>query len=254
MAMSRQSFLSDGVEIAFVDEGTGDPILLIHGFGSNLSVNWSVTGWIRTLTGGGRRIIAFDNRGHGESGKPYEPSAYHPAEMAKDAANLLAHLNIGRADVMGYSMGARIATFLTLARPELVRSLIIGGLGMAMVDGMSGQDEIVAALEAPSLDAVHGETGRIYRKFADQTGADRKALAACMRGNRVTVTPEQLAAISKPTLVAVGSQDKVSGSGQGLAKLIAGAEFLEIPGREHLPATGDRLFKEGGLDFLRRRP
>jgi pimeloyl-ACP methyl ester carboxylesterase len=253
MTMSRQSFLSDGVEIAFIDEGEGEPILLIHGFGSNIDVNWSTTSWLQTLRRAGRRAVAFDNRGHGASQKLYEPAAYHPAEMAKDAANLLAHLGIGRADVMGYSMGARIATFLTLARPDLVRGLVIGGLGMAMVDGMSDQDEIVAALEAPGLDDVRGETGRIYRKFADQTGADRKALVACMRGNRVTVSKDQLAAIGTPTLVAVGSKDKVAGSGAALARLIPGAEFLEIPGREHLPATGDRVFKEGALEFLGRR-
>jgi pimeloyl-ACP methyl ester carboxylesterase len=254
MTMSRQSFLSDGVEIAYVDDGEGEPILLIHGFGSNIAVNWSTTNWVNVLRRAGRRIVAFDNRGHGQSEKLYEPAAYHPAEMAKDAANLLAHLGVGKADVMGYSMGARIATFLTLARPELVRSLIIGGLGMAMVGGMSDQDEIIAALEAPGIEDVRGETGRIYRKFADQTGADRRALVACMRGNRVTVSPEQLATIRAPTLVAVGSKDKVAGSGEALARLIPGAEFLEIPGREHLPATGDRVFKEAALEFLGRRP
>jgi pimeloyl-ACP methyl ester carboxylesterase len=252
--MSRQSFLSDDVEIAFVDDGEGEPILLIHGFGSNIAVNWSTTNWINALKRAGRRIVAFDNRGHGKSQKLYEPAAYHPAEMAKDAANLLAHLGIARADLMGYSMGARIATFLTLARPELVRGLIIGGLGMAMVEGMNDQDEIVAALEAPSLADVRGETGRIYRKFADQTGADLKALAACMRGSRATIPAESLADVRVPTLVAVGSNDKVAGSGRELARLIPGAEFLEIPGREHLPATGDRVFKEGALEFLRRRP
>src|SRR5690349_9374795 len=107
MTMSRQSFLSDGVEIAFIDEGEGEPILLIHGCGSNIDVNWSTTNWLQTLRRAGRRAVAFDNRGHGQSQKLYEPAAYHPAEMAKDAANLLTHLGIGRADVMGYSMGAR---------------------------------------------------------------------------------------------------------------------------------------------------
>ncbi len=254
MTMSRtERFSSEGIEIAFIDEGKGEPILLIHGFGSNMAVNWSLTGWIDSLRKAGRRVVAFDNRGHGQSQKLYEPAAYHPAEMAKDAANLLAHLGIPQADVMGYSMGARIAAFLALARPELVRSLIIGGLGMALVDGMEGQDEIVAALEAPSLEAVPGDTGRIYRKFADQTGADLRALAACMRGSRATIATAELAAIAAPTLIAVGSKDKVAGSGEGLARLIPGAEFLEIPGREHLPATGDRVFKDAALDFLGRR-
>ena len=64
-----QSFDSDGVEIAYIDEGEGQPILLIHGFASNITINWIETGWVRTLTGAGRRVIAIDNRGHGRSEK-----------------------------------------------------------------------------------------------------------------------------------------------------------------------------------------
>jgi pimeloyl-ACP methyl ester carboxylesterase len=247
-------FQSDGIDIAFVDEGEGDPILLLHGFGSNITVNWRSTGWIDTLIQAGRRIVAFDNRGHGGSEKLYDPALYHPALMARDAANLLDHLGIARADVMGYSMGARIAAFLAVDYPEKVRSLILGGLGMALVEGMGGEDAIVAALEAPSLESVGDDTGRTYRKFADQTGSDLRALAACMRGSRERLPPKRLAQIRVPVLIAVGTRDKVAGSAQGLARLIPGAEALDIPDREHLPATGDRVFKEGAIGFLARRP
>ena len=72
--------------------------------------------------------------------------------MARDAANLLAHLGIGRADVMGYSMGARIAAFLALGRPDLVRSLILGGLGDRLVHGAGLPVGIAEAMEAPSLE------------------------------------------------------------------------------------------------------
>ena len=122
-------FISEGLEIAYVDEGEGEPILLIHGFGSNLAVNWRSTGWIDTLLRDGRRVIAMDVRGHGNSAKPRDTALYRPALLAGDAGRLLDHLAIGRADVMGYSMGARIAAFLALDRPELIRSLVIGGLG-----------------------------------------------------------------------------------------------------------------------------
>jgi pimeloyl-ACP methyl ester carboxylesterase len=247
-------FLSDGIDIAFVDEGEGDAILLIHGFGSNMTVNWRSTGWIDALIRAGRRVVAFDNRGHGDSEKLYDPPLYHPALMARDAANLLEHLGIARADVMGYSMGARIAAFLALDHKEKVRSVILGGLGMALVEGMGGEDAIVAALEAPALEAVGDDIGRTYRKFADQTGADLRALAACMRGSRERLPPERLAQIRVPVLIAVGTRDKVAGSAQRLAWLIPGAEALDIPDREHLPATGDRVFKEGTLRFLARRP
>jgi len=88
-----QTFDSDGVEIAYIDEGEGDPILLIHGFASNITTNWVETGWVKTLKGAGRRVIAIDNRGHGKSEKLYDHEKYKAAMMAEDAGRLLEHLN-----------------------------------------------------------------------------------------------------------------------------------------------------------------
>jgi pimeloyl-ACP methyl ester carboxylesterase len=246
-------FSSDGIDIAYLDEGAGEPILLIHGFASNARVNWQSTGWIDTLLTAGFRVIAMDVRGHGDSAKLYEPRLYHPSLLAGDAANLLRHLGIGSAVVIGYSMGGRIAAFLAAAHPASVRALVIGGMGLGMVLGIGGEDEIAAALEADSLDAVTGERGRSYRKFADLTQSDCRALAACMRGQRVPVTPEALASLHLPVLVAVGTRDTVAGSAEGLAALIAGAEVLPIPNRDHMLATGDKAFKAGVLEFLARR-
>ena len=89
-----QEFSSDGVRIAFIDvapEGSdlGEPILLIHGFASTHRINWVNPRWVDTLSKAGRRVIAFDNRGHGRSEKLYDPAAYHSTAMARDAANLL---------------------------------------------------------------------------------------------------------------------------------------------------------------------
>ena len=252
--MAVEHFSSDGVDIAFLDSGEGEPILLIHGFASNHVVNWGATGWIDTLKRAGYRVIAMDVRGHGKSQKLRDPESYPLALMADDAVRLLDHLGIPRADVMGYSMGARITVAMALAHPERLRSMVLGGMGYAMVEGMRGEDAIVAALEAPSLDDVTGEPGRAYRKFAEQTGSDVLALAACMRRARQTFTPEQLATIRIPTLIAIGDKDKVAGSAEDLARLIPGAEFFIIPNRDHMLATGDHRYKNAVLDFLRRRP
>ena len=140
--------------------------------------------WVETLTEAGRRVIAFDNRGHGQSEKLYAPADYHLDLMTRDAANLLAHLGIERADVMGYSMGARIASFLALAEPSLVRSLILGGLGDRLVRDGGLPETIAEAMEAPSLDSLVDPTQRLFRGFAEQTKSDRAALAACVRGSR----------------------------------------------------------------------
>jgi pimeloyl-ACP methyl ester carboxylesterase len=99
-------------------------------------VNWVHPGWVATLTRAGRRVIALDNRGHGASTKLYDPAAYHSARMADDIRALLDHLELGRADVMGYSMGARISAFFALAHPQRLRRMIFGGLGIHLVRGV----------------------------------------------------------------------------------------------------------------------
>jgi pimeloyl-ACP methyl ester carboxylesterase len=249
-----QSFDSDGVRIAYLDEGDGDPILLIHGFASNVVTNWVDPQWVRTLTQDGRRVIALDNRGHGQSDKLYDPARYGAPEMAEDAIRLLDHLGIDRADVLGYSMGARIAAFLAFAHPDRVRSIVFGGLGINMVRGMVGAGPLAAALEAPRLEDVTNDTARSFRVFAEQTNSDLRALAACMRGPREKVSREKLGELTVPVLVAVGSKDVIGGSGAALAELIPNAQFLDIEERDHMKAVGDKQFKQGVLAFLDSRP
>ena len=77
------------------------------------------------------RVIALDNRGHGASEGPHDPALYGAGtHMAEDVVRLMDHLGVGRADVMGYSMGAWITGHLAVRHPERLRSAIFGGLGM----------------------------------------------------------------------------------------------------------------------------
>ena len=252
-------FTHDGVEIAFLDQGKGEPIVLVHGFASNKEVNWVNPGWVTTLTGAGRRVIALDNRGHGASAKLYEPAAYHSSIMAEDVRALIDHLGLPRADVMGYSMGARIAAFLALAHPQRVRSTVFGGLGIRLIEGGDGvggpqaTDTIAQGLEASSLAEVTDPTARQFRAFAEQTRSDLRALAACLRGSRQTLSRSEVGRIAVPLLVAVGSKDPIAGSAQELAALVPGAQALVIPDRDHMLAVGDGVFKTGVLNFLVKR-
>lgn len=247
------TFHHGSVEITYLDEGEGEPIVLVHGFASNKEVNWVQPGWVQTLKAAGRRVVALDDRGHGASSKLYDPAEYHTSKMAGDVGALIEHLGIGRVDVIGYSMGARIAAFLALEHPDAVRSVVMGGLGMHLIEGVGLPESIADALEAPSLADVTDPQGRLFRAFADQTGSDRRALAACIRGSRQTLTREQAAAIGAPVLVAVGTRDPIAGSAEALAAIIPGAQALPIPNRDHMLAVGDKVFKAGVLTFLQER-
>src|SRR5437762_1091717 len=206
-------FRHGNVEIAFLQEGEGEPIVLVHGFASNKEVNWVYPGWVSTLTRGGRRVIALDNRGHGRSTKLYDPADYHTDRMVEDVLALLDHLGLECVDLLGYSMGARVCAFLAAHHPGRARSLILGGLGIHLVEGVGLPESIAAALEAPRSE-VTDPVGRQFRVFAEQTKSDRRALAACIRGSRQILPRADAAAIRAPTLIAVGTKDRVAGSAQ----------------------------------------
>lgn len=248
------SFLSGGVEIAYEVEGAGEPVLLIHGFASNVQMNWVETNWAKTLVDDGRQVIMYDNRGHGRSAKLYDPDVYGAEIMAEDAYRLLAHLNIERCDVMGYSMGARISAFLAIAHPDVVRCAVFGGLGEAMILGVPGAQAVAEALEAEHIDDIKDKSARAFRLFGEATKSDLRALAACIRSSRVKINPDDLARISVPVLVAVGENDEIAGLPQPLAEIMTKGEALLIPGRDHMRATGDKVFKAAVLDLLKRRP
>ena len=249
-----QHFSHDGFDLAYLDEGAGEPVLLIHGFASNMRVNWVSPGWVKTLTEAGYRAIALDNRGHGASSKSHRPADYYPDKMAADAAALLDHLGLERAHVMGYSMGARVAAFMALAFPEKVATLVFGGLGSGMVEGVGAWDTIADALTAADPATITDARAKMFRSFADQTKSDRQALAACIETSRQLLAREDVARIAQPTLVAVGTTDDIAGSPEALAALMTNASAFAIEGRDHMLSVGDRTFKKRALAFFEENP
>jgi pimeloyl-ACP methyl ester carboxylesterase len=253
MERPMPSFHNGAVEIAYLDEGEGDPIVLVHGFASSKNVNWVYPAWVSELKKDGRRVIALDLRGHGESSKLYDPEQYSIEIQAGDVLALMDHLKFERADIMGYSMGGRITAYLARNQPERLRSAILGGIGIGLIKGGGPGENVARALEAPSLDDVTDPVGRTFRAFADQTRSDRRALAACLRGSRRLMTEQEAAGIAVPVLIAVGTMDEIAGSADELGKIIPRSQVLNIPNRDHMRAVGDKVYKTGVLEFLSRR-
>ena len=241
----------DGVGIAYAVAGDGPDALLLHGFAADHRVNWVAPGVVDALVAAGRRVIALDARGHGQSDKPHDPAAYENDAMKRDAIGLLDHLGVEQVDVIGYSMGALVSTRLVPDEPR-ARSCVLGGIG-GRVKGRRGfsaeqRARIAGALTTDDPSSITDPSARAFRAFADQTGADRLALAAIQSA----ATPEartRLDEFSVPTLVLVGDDDTIAGPAQGLADRIPRAAAKTIKGT-HLGAVLDPEFARSIVDFV----
>jgi len=240
---------STGLRLAFDVEGSGPPIVLVHGFASSRATNWRSTGWYRTLSEAGRQVIALDVRGHGESDKPHDASAYDEGELANDVVRLLDHLSIAQADVMGYSMGGFILLRLLAEQPQRLGKVIIAGVGENYYRRTSANsDKIAAGLRAATSRDVNDAVARQFRAFAEHGKNDLEALALCMLRERVTI--ETFPDNGVPVLIVVGSTDSIAGDPQVLASRVPNARIVVVPNRDHMLTVGDKAYKEAVLAFL----
>jgi pimeloyl-ACP methyl ester carboxylesterase len=230
----------DGLEIAYTTFGRGPDVLLLHGFASDHVGNWVRPGIVAALVESGRRVIAYDARGHGASGKPHEVDAYEHNAMVRDAQALLDRLAITAVDVVGYSMGAIVSSRLVPHEPR-ARSLVLGGVGGRLARGRSPEvrARTAAVLEARAANPRARPVDRAFRRFAERSGNDLAALAAVQRA-AAAGTPGDLGAIRVPTLVVAGAEDRLAGRPQELAALIPGAQAAVIAGN-HLSAVAAPL-------------
>jgi pimeloyl-ACP methyl ester carboxylesterase len=240
-----------GLKLAYEVAGEGPPIVLVHGFASNRVTNWRAPGWYSTLTAAGRQVIALDVRGHGESDKPHEISAYDEGELARDVVRLLDHLGHAQADVMGYSMGGFITLRLLHDAPTRVRRAVVAGVG----DNYYGRGSvetasIAAGLRAGDPDTIEDPVALSFRIFADQGKNDREALALCMTRPRRSITREEFRGLSVPVLIVLGEKDTVTGPARVLGEALPSARVVIVPARDHMTTVGDKVYKQAVVAFL----
>jgi pimeloyl-ACP methyl ester carboxylesterase len=235
----------DGVRIAY-DYAPGErPVLLVHGFGTTADVTWRGTGWIRAIQSAGRGVITPDLRGHGQSDKPHRPSDYAPRQLAADLVTVLDQLELDQVDVVGYSMGSRLAAALTQLASERVRKLVIGGAGPLELFATWNLDEVRRFVvdgtvpDDPTIPAILGA--------AINAGGDRQALLACVEGvagASLDVAP------GVPVLYVAGGADSITAGVEDVARATS-AGYLRIPGRTHVNTLTSREFTQAALEFLR---
>jgi pimeloyl-ACP methyl ester carboxylesterase len=243
----------DGVRIAYYDwnsDAKGPPIVLQHGFSVGALRNWFQNGIVDTITAHGRRVIALDARGHGESDKPRDPARYGGVRLAQDVMGLMHRLNVETYDLVGYSMGAMIAIHAAL-RDVRVRRLVLSGTGAYLLERTNGDSvflsiEIADALAAEDPSRITDLAGAWLRKLAEDAGSDLLALSALARSPLQRL---RLDALSIPTLVLVGDADLFASGAQHLANAIAGAQFALVPG-DHVSTLHNVLYATSVLEFL----
>jgi pimeloyl-ACP methyl ester carboxylesterase len=259
---------SAGVPIYYEIAGEGPPIVLVHGYLSSLEGVWGQSGWIEFLVGRARSVVALDCRGHGRSGKPYEPAEYEDPRIPGDVLAVMDAAALERVDLMGYSMGGAIALALLARFPERFTSVIVGGAGLPVTPrNPQLAAAIAAALEADDVSKISDPVARFFREFAESRAhnpqsfadvdPDLRALAAISRGGGLRSISEAdkaaLKEVQVPLLVVVGDKDPALTDAQRLSETAPNARLVVVPGEDHLSAIPATAYKEAVAAFLEER-
>jgi pimeloyl-ACP methyl ester carboxylesterase len=238
------------------------PVLLIHGFSSSSKLNWEDTGWIAAFRDAGRRLITVDLPGHGRSGAPEDLDSYSPSRIRADLLQIVFDAGVrpvhegdpaSGVDVVGYSLGARLAWEFGATQPELVHRMVLGGPNIA--DPLAEFDLIAAQRYLADGTPI-----------ADQSTAGLLKMAMLLPSNNIFALLSLVEAIKAepfdpaeavphmPMLLVAGDKDERAATMPQLAGLAlrAGsmAEQLVLPGRNHTNAITSRAFKQGAISFL----
>ena len=238
------------------------PVLLLHGFSSSSKLNWEDTGWVSALLDAGRRVITVDLPGHGRSGAPDDMDSYSPSRIRADL--LQAAFDAGARplqdgdpssglDVVGYSLGSRLAWEFAATQPELVHRLVLGGPNdsdpLAAFDLVAAQDYLADG-----------------KPIEDESTAQLLKMALLLPSNNIFALLSLVEAIKAepydpaeavphvPMLLVAGDKDERAAALPKLADLARGAgsmaEQVILPGRNHTNAITSRAFKQAAISFL----
>jgi len=250
-AEPKRVMAPDGVPIATYDLGDpDDPVVLaVHGFASSAYANWVATGWVRELNRAGYRVIALDQRGHGRSGKPHEPSAYTMGLLVQDVRTVLDTYLVDEAVYVGYSLGARVGWHASIGGEHAITRAVLGGIPDGDPLTRFRVDQAKAFLDTGT--PVEDRLTQAYLTMAEGIpGNDLAALVALVEGMRGGEQPDPANPPQQPALFAAGSEDPILAASERLAAAAPHGEFFRIEGRNHFNAPTARAFRTRALEFL----
>jgi len=226
---------------------TSTPVVFLHGFATSTDRTWREPGWFDLVTEGGRRPVGIDLLGHGNAPKPHEPDAYGAlTDLVIDKLPVSVDGSaIRQIDMVGYSLGARTALEIAIRQPDLVRRLVLGGVGENLLRGSSLPGEVDA----------NGEPDNVAYRFeglmssADNDPEALAALSTWMADHTQSFTAEQLAEVKARCLLVIGDEDFV-GRPEPLAELLPDSQTVVLPGVDHFSLPKQFAFIDAALEFL----
>jgi pimeloyl-ACP methyl ester carboxylesterase len=224
---------------------TGNPVLLVHGFASSFELNWRQPGWVDLLKEAGREVIGVDLLGHGTNAKPHDPEVY--ANLEGDVTSALPATGV--VDAVGFSLGARLVLSVATQSPERFERIVVGGVG-ANLFRSADPEPVARAIESGATGSGEAaNVARLFAQFADGSGNDPAALAACLRRPEHPLIAEDLAAVSCPVLVVLGDRD-FAGPAEPLVDALPDARLVTLRGVDHFATPRSYGFIDAALDFL----
>ncbi len=240
---------SDTTRLAYRDMGQGRPVVMLHGLFSNGTVNWIKYGHAQKLVDAGFRAIVADLRAHGDSDAPHDPAAYPDDILARDAAELIAHLGLTDFDLVGFSLGSRTSVRAVIGGLK-PRRLVLGGMGLEGLAGWTKRSAFFQRAIAEFDTSKRGDDTWLAIQFMKTMKVDRIAAAQLLRTFTDT-PPAALAAVTMPTLLVCGEQDQDNGSAQALRDALPDARLVEVPGT-HMSSVVESAMGEAIVEFLRK--
>jgi pimeloyl-ACP methyl ester carboxylesterase len=220
-----------------------EPVVLVHGWGGSFASTWQAPGWEALLEDAGRTVIGVDLLGHGTAPKPHDPADY--ADLTTRIVEAIPAE--GTIDAIGFSMGAMTLLELAIRSPERFGRLVVAGIGKnVFVDDPERRKIIIDAVEGRETD---DNVGRLFAQYANQPGNDTAALSAVMRRTGERLTPERLAAVTCPVLVALGDKD-FAGPPDPLVEALPDARLVTLKGVDHFATPESFAFIDAALEFL----
>ena len=232
----------DGTQIAYTDEGSGEAILLLHGF-INSRTSWDKTALKKDLLNAGYRVIIPDLRGNGDSGKPQTEEAYQDNAEVKDVLLLMNHLNIEKYKAVGYSRGSIVLAKL-LTADDSIEKAVLGGMGIDFTNA----DWDRRIMFAKAFDGDINEITKGAVDYAKSIKADLRSLHLQQKFQPVTSISE-LNKIDINVLVICGDEDNDNGNAEELSKIFKSGSLKRVPG-DHNGTYKTEGFSLSVLQFL----